>query len=275
MNRTNIATVLIILSLAVSGCVQPSSEDRFNTLYSTLWIQTAAEYEALSLQAYNAAERKLPEAIEDRSWTAAVEQGDGYEDLPAAIIFDLDETVLDNSFYEARLIHDDENFDPEAWNNWVREERATALEGAVRFINRAAELGVELFYITNRDAEVVEETEANLRALGIPVAEGSVMANGAQPNWTSLKVQRRTEVTENHRVIMIFGDDLNDFAPARNLSLEDRRALVHEHVDKWSVKWFMLPNPNYGSWERNLYTGDEQNELERQQRRLDMLQTLR
>ncbi|PKD42638.1 5'-nucleotidase, lipoprotein e(P4) family [Rhodohalobacter barkolensis] len=271
-------SVLPVLFIALFTACQTSNQTvdySNNTLYSTLWIQTAAEYEALTYQAYNTAETLLPVALEDSSWTASLEQEDPYFDKPPAIILDLDETAIDNSFYEARGILDQTGFDAVTWNNWVREAEAEAIKGAVELTNAANDLGIAVYYITNRDAEVQPYTEQNLVELGFPVEEGSVMSNGGQPDWTSAKVNRRKRVTENFRVLMLFGDDLNDFVPARGISIDERKALAEQYSDHWGVKWFVLPNPNYGSWERALYTGDEQSEEEIQQTRLNLLKDKR
>ena len=246
-----------------------------NTLYSTLWIQTSAEYEALTYQAYNTSARLLPVALEDSSWTASLEQGDAFADLPPAIILDVDETVLDNAFYEARGIIDQIGFDPETWNAWVREMEAEALKGAAELTSQADDMGVSVFYITNRDAAVQAATEQNLRDQGFPVSEGSVMSNGGRPEWSSAKTERRQLIATNYRVLMLFGDNLNDFLPARGISIDERDLLVEEHKEKWGFKWFMFPNPNYGSWERALYTGDEETAEEEQETRLNRLQTKR
>jgi len=273
----NIRLLLLLPLLIFSACQTSENVTDYsnNTLYSTLWLQTAAEYEAHTLQAYNTAETLLPVALEDSSWTASLEQEDPFFDKPPAIILDLDETAIDNSFYEARVILDKTGFDAVSWNNWVREAEAEAVKGAVELTNYADELGVAVFYITNRDSEVQAYTEQNLLDLGFPVDEGSVMSNGGQPEWTSAKTERRKLVAENYRVLMMFGDDLNDFLPARDISIEERKRSVEDYADRWGVKWFVLPNPNYGSWERALYSGDEESDEELQQTRLKRLKDKR
>lgn len=273
--KKSFAGLLLMLSLAACQSTNSTLDTSDKTLYSTLWIQTAAEYEALSYQAYNTSGRLLDVAHGDSEWTASLEQGESYGELPSAIILDLDETAIDNSFYEARGILDKSGFDPETWNSWVREKEAEAIKGAVELTSKADSMGISVFYITNRDASVQESTEENLRELGFPVADGAVMSNGGQPNWTSAKTERRQQVAGSHRILMLFGDDLNDFVPARGISIEERKNLVEEHSNKWGVKWFVLPNPNYGSWERALYTGEEDSEEERHQRRLDQLEDKR
>lgn len=271
-----ILAILFIIQVFTACQTQKQALDTSSkTLYSTLWIQYSAEYDALAYQAYNAADRFLPVALADSSWTASLEQGDNYRHLPPAIILDLDETAIDNSFYEARVILDKTSFNPDTWNEWVREKQAEAIKGAVELTQKADEMGIAVYYITNRDAITEQETIDNLVALGFPVADGSVMSNGAKPDWISSKIVRRNLVASNYRILMIFGDDLNDFLPARTLSMEERKRLVTQHADKWSVKWFVFPNANYGSWERALYTGDEETEEDRQNRRLELLKDKR
>ncbi|WP_340103975.1 5'-nucleotidase, lipoprotein e(P4) family [Rhodohalobacter sp. 8-1] len=267
--------VLFLLASCGTADVATDSYYSNNTLYSTLWIQTAAEYEALTYQAYNTSVRLLPVALDDSFWTASLEQGESFADLPPAIILDVDETVLDNSYYEARGILDETGYDPDTWNAWVREMEAEAIKGAVELTSQADDMGISVFYITNRSADVQSATEQNLRDEGFPVAEGAVMSNGGRPDWTSAKTERRQLVADDYRVLMLFGDDLNDFVSARGISINQRKQLVEEHRDKWGYKWFVFPNPNYGSWERALYTGDEQTDEERQQSRLDRLETKR
>lgn len=264
-------SLLLVSSLAACQTTEIVTDTSNNTLYSTLWMQTAAEYEALSNQAYNTAQELLPAAKQDSTWTAALQQDGAYNALPPAIILDLDETAIDNSFYEARAILDQTGFTEESWNNWVREMQAEAITGAVEFTNKASEMDISIFYISNRHADVQDYTEQNLRELGFPVADSAVLSNAGKPEWTSAKMERRKWVADRHRILMLVGDDLNDFVPARNISIEQRKDLAEQHADKWGVKWFILPNPNYGSWKRALYTGREESDEERQQTRLNRL----
>ncbi|HUP50618.1 MAG TPA: hypothetical protein VNA04_17725, partial [Thermoanaerobaculia bacterium] len=60
---------------------------------ASLWVQNAAEYQAAAQATFNNARR----AVE-----AGLAQGG---DLPPAIIVDADETVIDNTQFEARMVH--------------------------------------------------------------------------------------------------------------------------------------------------------------------------
>ncbi|MEE9575773.1 MAG: HAD family acid phosphatase, partial [Gemmatimonadota bacterium] len=88
-------------------------------LDATLWMQRAAEYGASAEQAYRIAGDMLAAALEDSTWTAAPEQRSDGSALPPAIILDVDETVLDNSPFQARLIIEGREFNPQMWDEWV------------------------------------------------------------------------------------------------------------------------------------------------------------
>jgi len=229
------------------------------TSSATLWAQNAAEYKALTKSVYNTALSNLGMAIEDSYWTAYPNQeGQEIRSLPPAVILDVDETVLDNSPFQARMIKQNSSFDPQQWNNWVMEAKANPVPGAVTFTQRAVNKGVAVFYLTNREAKVEEGTRQNLEKLGFPLSENEdrILSNNERENWTSAKTKRRAHVAKNHRIIMLFGDDLNDFVPAKGISQKERAELVESNKDKWGRYWYVLPNPVYGSWENALYNFD-------------------
>jgi len=246
------------------------------SMLSTLWVQNAAEYKTLSFQAYNTAERFLPYALDDKQWTASLEQEKNYENLPPAIVLDVDETVLDNSYYQARLILKGNSFSPDTWNQWVKETKATAIEGALSLTNLADSLGITVFYVTNRDFSTEEETFENLRKLGFPLSDniGTVLTNGARGDWTSAKTERRKWIAGRYRILMMFGDDLNDFIYAKNKTLAERDNMVQKHINKWGYKWYVLPNPVYGSWEQALVNFESVSTSEKKDHWLDHLKTL-
>lgn len=272
MKLHNVFIALLTMTFVACGSTQTTTQNNIlpehPTTQATLWVQNAAEYKALATQAYGTALRNLPLPLEDSFWTASIvqEETESYMGLPPAIILDIDETVLDNSPFQARMIKQGKTFNVEDWNAWCNEAKAEAIPGAVDFTTYAAEQGVAIFYISNRGHEVEEATRQNLIQQGFPVsnATDNIMTNGEEPGWNSSKIQRRRKVEENYRVIMIFGDDLNDFVPAKNISQDDRSEMIDEYSQYFGKKWFMLPNPVYGSWEDALFDfNDELTDTER------------
>ena len=140
----------------------------------------------------------------------------------------------------------------------MREGQADAVPGAVAFTNAANDLGITVIYLSNRNADTEAETRENLKTLGFPISEKTdvVLLKGEQENWTSAKTARRAYVAENFRIVMLFGDDFNDFLPAKNITEEERNNLLDEHRANFGKKWFILPNPVYGSWNDAMFNFD-------------------
>lgn len=249
-----LAAVIFLIAL-MGACASPSVL-RHPTTSATLWTQHAAEYRALTTSVYQTATSRLGLALEDSYWTAYPKQeNERFRERPPAIILDVDETVLDNSPFQARMIKQNKSFDPEQWNNWVMEARANAVPGALAFTKLAADKGVVIFYLTNREAKVEKGTRKNLRKLGFPLSkkEDRILSKNERENWTSAKTERREFVGDRYRILMLFGDNLNDFISAKDISRQKRHQLVEQHQNKWGRKWYILPNPVYGSWESALY----------------------
>jgi 5'-nucleotidase (lipoprotein e(P4) family) len=227
-------------------------------LNAVLWVQTAAEYEAICEQTFALAGTKLIESFEDPTWTAAVEQETGFEDLSPAVIVDVDETVLGNSQFDARLAAEGIDYDQDLWGAWVRQAGALPLPGAQRFIDLAQANGVEVFFVTNRGPSSEEKTLANLRdAFRLDISEEHVLCRGEKPEWGSDKSTRRSYLAQTHRILLLLGDDLNDFVSLGNAPPEERMALVRDHRHRWGSEWIIFPNPIYGGWERALYGYDD------------------
>jgi acid phosphatase len=133
---------------------------------------------------------------------------------------------------------------------------SNAIAGAKDFLLDAQKKGVAIFYVTNRVADLEQPLRATLTRLGFPLSEDNLLMRGQRPEWQpSDKSPRRAFIASKYRVIMLFGDDLNDFAYASGKSRAERDAIVAAHANDWGRKWFVLPNPVYGSWERAAATG--------------------
>jgi 5'-nucleotidase (lipoprotein e(P4) family) len=239
---------------AASAGRAATTRETHEDLHAVLWMQTAAEYRALTTSAYARAAAVLEQALRDPSWTAAVEQTGAYQSLRPAVVLDLDETVFDNSAFQGQLVRDRRAYTEDAWRDWVRAREAAAIPGAQAFIHAAEARGVEVFYVSNRAAADEEATLLNLRALGIETNGDTLLSSGEQ-GWTSDKAARRASICRNHRVLMLVGDDLGDFLPVARLESAERAALVDQYAGWWLARWVLLPNPSYGSWVRALTPG--------------------
>ncbi len=252
--------LMIGITAAYFSATSPASESsREETgiaaegLLATLWTQSSAEFHGAALQAYALAHVMLDRALEDPTWSAALEQqgAPGIAVLPQAVVLDVDETVLDNSPSQARLILDAEEFGSENWNQWALEARATPIPGALEFTRYAASRGVTVFYVTNRRAPLEEATRDNLAAHGFPIDPelDVVLTRDEEADWGSDKGTRRNRVAETHRILLLIGDNFGDFRSDIDGTPEQRAELVSRHRDLWGRAWIVLPNPQYGSWD--------------------------
>jgi acid phosphatase len=225
---------------------------------ATLWQQTSVEYRALAKQAYAAARVQLDAALADPQWTAALEQGPAYGSLPPAIVLDIDETILETTGYQAMLMRKGAAHSEELFTAYSNQAVSPAIEGAREFLTYAAGKGVKVFYVTNRGSAAEEGTRRNLIREGLPVATDvdTVIMRGERPEWQpGDKAPRRKSIAESYRIVLVFGDDFNDFASAYGKSVSERATIFEANRDKFGTKWIILPNPSYGTWERALLVG--------------------
>jgi 5'-nucleotidase (lipoprotein e(P4) family) len=231
-----------------------------DNLNAVLWVQTSAEYGATTRTIYRAAADQLDAALKEKNWDALVpgERRNAPTGLPPAVVMDVDETVLDNSPYQARLVRDDLEYDEVTWAQWVAEKKARPVPGVVDFAKLAVAKGITILYLSNRAEHLKDATLANLRSAGLPVKDDSVFLglgtfvkdceqNGSEKNC------RRRLAGQRYRVLMQFGDQLGDFAEIVANTREGRAGLVDEYGDWFGERWWMLPNPTYGSWEPALF----------------------
>ncbi len=229
-------------------------------LNAVLWVQTSVEYATTTLQTYRLASAQLDAGLADSTWLASPEQSGDVSALPPAVIMDLDETVLDNSPYQAWLVQTGNTFSDDSWTAWCNAEQALAVPGALEFVQDAVDQGVTVFFISNRGADVEDATRANLEALGFGFALSAdfdnVLLKRELPEWGSDKGTRRMVVGETHRIVLSIGDNLGDFVDGYKVPVEDRDQIVADNAAEWGTRWIMLPNPTYGSWEQTLYGFD-------------------
>jgi hypothetical protein len=163
----------------------------------------------------------------DNNWTAYNQTG-SYQNLPPAVIVDLDETAIDNSAYEAGLVVNNTRFDPKTWDDWTKAEQAKAVPGAVEFANYSAAKGVKVFYVSNRNADQKEATRHNLEVLGFPMGGNvdTLLMQKDKPEWsTGANGSRFAYIAKDYRALLMFGDQIGDFSDKYNTSLAERDKL--------------------------------------------------
>jgi 5'-nucleotidase (lipoprotein e(P4) family) len=237
-------TVMLLVALALmTGCAYTTKDLNEQSVLAVNWVQTSAEFRALCYQSYNLAKKNLDEFLANYSGSK-----------PVAISVDIDETVTDNSAYQAWLIGQDFGYSSKTWGPWIASGQALAMPGAVEFLNYAKGRGVEIFYISNISMAFYEGAERKLKALGIPFADSKHLLLKTK---TSDKQARRDIVTKDYEIALFLGDNLADFLSVfRKKPIDGRFAETDKIKDEWGKKFIVFPNPVYGGWEGTIYKGN-------------------
>jgi 5'-nucleotidase (lipoprotein e(P4) family) len=228
---------LIVLFLIISCSSVPTQNQREYQLNSYLWYQTSGEFRALCYQAYNLARMRLDQNLLTKS------------EKPKAVIFDIDETVLDNSASGAYELKNNLAWDKDRFNQWVTKASAPEIAGATEFINYAKSKNVKVIFVTNRLEFQILDSIKNFNSLGIKAHPEDFYPLKNQ--WG--KEGRRIEIQKNYEVVLYLGDNLHDFHKDwDSVNSQERRKRVDQHSSDFGSKFIILPNPLYGDWESSL-----------------------
>jgi 5'-nucleotidase (lipoprotein e(P4) family) len=245
LGLTLYTVTLFLIPLGQQSSV--AAQERANNEYqegAILWTQTSGERNALAYQAFALARMMLDRDLSTRHGNRT----------RRAVIVDIDETVIDNSSYQAMLLKTHQNYNSQNWTEWVNRVESTAIPGAVEFLRHAASHGVRIFYISNRKTIEKPATILNLKKLGFPdISEQTVLVQ-TNPQ-SSNKEDRRQLVSKQYRIVLLMGDNLNDFADVfeKSKTVADRLASVEQNKSQFGKRFIVLPNPMYGDWENAIY----------------------
>lgn len=234
-----IVTASMIVILSCGGNEQKTGEDNVMGVQAVLWSQFSAEAEALYLQAFNFASRVMRDSA-DKSYEKSL-----------AVVLDIDETVLDNSPFNVEMMRNGASYSEEIWAEWCEMRAANAIPGALEFTLLAKQLGIDLFYVSNRSEKLLDPTLDNLNDLGFPFADTMHVLLKKE---SSSKDVRRAAIRENHKILLLIGDNLGDFDGVfDDRSDEYGKGEVRKFRENFGSRFIILPNPMYGSWERGVF----------------------
>ena len=238
----------VLVSIIFTACTtnQPAPQATSNSnnyiVYATLYNYFSAEYKALAYQAYNTATDRLDQLKEEFP-----------DKKNMAVIVDIDETVLDNSPYEAKLIELNASYDS-CWNTWCNVAAARPVPGAVEFLQHADSLGFDVFYVSNRKEKFVGNgTRENLKKLGFPQLDDAHIYLRTK---TSDKEPRRRAIAADHEIVLLVGDNIGDFYEDTS-DYAKRDSTVNAMKKEFGKKFIVLPNAMYGNWPSSLHLSDK------------------
>jgi len=254
LDRRKLLSSMLIGGLTLPSISQshedPSSDQVTNNslLWAVAWQETAAEFGALCHQAYNLARFKVQQAIDAKQ----------SKSKPLAVIADMDNTIIAATSYWGYLINNEMDFfDDAIWDEWLPKNEITAVPGAKEFLDYCHENNVEIFYVTNRNqGERTYEYALNqLEYLGFPYADEAHLTVYRE---TSNKMPTKNVIRDSHELIVMLGDNLNDYKRDYYVDgTELRYQLMERDRKEFGDKFILLPNPTDGHWVRAIFGESE------------------
>jgi len=240
----------VVVALAATGCasgsppssVAPAAQAAAQppTLPESIrWVQSSAEYMAATVQTYRIATSRVETAARGRaagSW---------------AVVLDADETVINNTPYQAGLALEGARHTAERFTDWVRKKAATPVPGAAAFLTRVRELGGRIAIVTNRLQIECDDTAEVLRmnALAFDAVlcrpDGAPTSAPKTPRFDAVAAGQTAASRTPVEILAFVGDNIQDFPNAT----QALRAQGVAAFSEFGVRWFVLPNPMYGSWQ--------------------------
>lgn len=241
-----VVVVILLQACKSTGEIgkQPHSasvKDGFHPdLKAVVYYQSSAEVKALYYQGYHLAQIRLEYYLTSNT----------NQTKKPAVVLDIDETVLDNSPYQAFTVVKRVSY-PTGWDEWVQQANADLLPGVKEFLEFAALNEVEIFYISNRKQSGREATITNMNKYGLPyVDEEHLLLRDDSTN----KTIRRDQIAQNYDIVLLIGDNLGDFDHLfQEKSTDEREKLVDDYKDWFGTRFIMLPNSMYGEWDGAIF----------------------
>ena len=271
-SRRSFITLCLLLTAFTAAKAQTSepviapTDNEYN-VGAVLFTQKAAEYRALAYQAFNIARERLDADLDKKNIKKLpkVERK-----RPRAIAVDIDETVLDNSASQAFRIINKKPYTRQDRHAWQEKHPAKAVPGALDFINYAVSKGVKVFYISNRDEVQMQATIDNLKAAGFPdISSENVLLRGT----VGSKEPRRQKIAETYRLVLLMGDNLDDFSDVfERKSTAERFAETDKAREFWGKRFIVVPNAMYGTWESAIYNYETLTDEQKAEKRAEALE---
>jgi 5'-nucleotidase (lipoprotein e(P4) family) len=245
MKNSTIFLALIVLFSTACKRVEVKNKQQINDnkmvansdylLAATAYHQLSAEYQALCIQSFNIARRNIDDVLN---------QEKGIK--PPCIIVDIDETMLDNSPFEVECIRQQKSYSSESWKQWCDMAKARAIPGALEFAKYAEQNEIDVIYCSNRKIAELDATMKNMSDLGFPfISKDHFLLKDS----VSTKRYRRAKVQDKYHIVMLIGDNLNDFDELfENRANDFGKGNVDDRFNQFGSKFIVLPNPIYGNW---------------------------
>lgn len=228
------------------------------------WLYGSGEGAAASIETFRAlADYAVGQATAKRADSVILAEGASPDaprfvacgTKPRAVVFDVDETLLQNLGFEYWQAATGHGYDPKVWDAWERTGYAhvAPMPGAVTALRRMRAAGLTMVFNTNRSVANADPTAKAIDGAGLgPAVHGETLFLKGDDAMGSAKDGRRATIAARYCVVAMAGDNLGDFSDRfndRDLSAAARRRMAASGAPAqqlWGQGWFLLSNPVYG-----------------------------
>lgn len=248
MNRVTRRRLVLLLAIALSASCAGRAAPRSTPVRvqagpsagdpdSIRWVRDSAEFQALVSQVYRTATTQVESAVAARgagTW---------------GVVLDADETVISNVPYQVERARLGLEYSAASWRAWVARREATPLPGSAAFLARVRALGGRIAIVTNRLQTECAETEAvfmrHQLAYDAMLCRPDAGPSDKNPRFAAVAAGRSPASAVPIDIVAFVGDNVQDF-PLLTQAVRGQGATAFAD---FGVRYFMLPNPMYGSWQ--------------------------
>lgn len=130
----------------------------------------------------------------------------------AAIVMDIDETVLTSYPFLEKIDFAFNAFLPQ-WSDWVIKAKAPAIKSALRFYDKAVDMGFPVFFVTGRAEEYRGLSEKNLQSEGFKDYAGLIHRHPGLVNKPAAEAKskaRQNIERQGYEILLNIGDQRSD-----------------------------------------------------------------
>ena len=246
-NDNNCVESRVVLPVNQSTCIvgDPVSS---NLYMAVKWYRNSSEQKAIYLQIFRLAAQEIQAEVKEKK----------FKPKTWGVTMDIDETILDNSDYQAMLAAKCASFNPVTWKNFIETEASTAIPGAVEFTKEIHSLGGRINLVSGRTEDLRKATISNLNKYGFvydQVILSTPNVNGMEKNHLFNAIAEGklpSQIKDKQNIIAYLGDNIQDF-PNSEQSVMIKQSTSSSAYAKFGRQYFVFPNPMYGTWPKNEY----------------------
>lgn len=240
--------------MVTGSCIpgEPKSAPGYD---ATMWYRDSAEKIADYNQTFALGQEKIAAKVKHKHLKSGT----------WGIILDIDETVLDNSEYQKRSILSCSKTSEAAIYSFMEEKISTATPGAVKLTCGVQKMGGKVVLVTNRNGSFDDKIQAatvdNLKLAKIcfdnVIFAKNVQDSNKTPRFKAVINGNYTNILATNQlpglnIIAYFGDNIQDFPNIEQIAAY-KKSPDSSFYGKFGQEYFVLPNPTYGSWQKNQF----------------------